>query len=198
MVYFFVFYWLTYIIIKSKSFPVYFYVILLVISIITIYPVSKGILYSYEKPGTWYRITFLINSLHLSFAYYFFSQTPFFKRKIIVFIIAIMLLVPVLFGTEKSKRNWHIYKKTYEICGKFYLNNPNKLLYDNLSATWFMGGIKSLFKRKNDNIISERDFLRKPISKKTIAKLKKYKKIVWVWNSKESKIVPNRYIIKNP
>ena len=115
---------------------------ILVTALLTIYPVSIHLHHAFEHPGTWYRILFFWNTLILVLTGYLSLKVS----KELRALLAIVFMVPILLGMGKTLSAWQDLKQPYGREAAFYLNEPDKLLYSEVPAYWFLSGIHQLYK----------------------------------------------------
>jgi hypothetical protein len=114
----------------------------LFLSLAVIYPVCYPLYGSIRTPGTWYRIVFLLHSIALlATGILMGSHMP----KKIQAAAALMSLILILPGTYKTKMLWVNMTANAEREGKFYLNNPDKLILSEQAASWFLGCVDSMY-----------------------------------------------------
>jgi hypothetical protein len=73
---------------------------------------------------------------------YLIARMQFTKRNILVVILAFSVLVP---GVVRATQSWHRVMIRYKQEGKFYLEHPDRLLYSELPAGWYFGGLIRLY-----------------------------------------------------
>lgn len=128
------------------------FLIVLAASLFSIYPVSYAVLAIFKIPGTWYRAPFLINTLILFFGGYLVSVYISVKWQVIGLLALLTILLP---GTHATRQLWNERMTRAELEGKFYLENPDKLLFSEEEAYWFIPGVKSLYKVLNEHHINK-------------------------------------------
>jgi hypothetical protein len=115
--------------------------LLMAISIASIYPVSYPVSARYDHPGTWYRVVFLTHSSGLLFGGYLVVCSG--QRKLRVVIVAVTALA-VLAGAYDTRRLWLKMMDRAELEGRFYIDNPDRLLYSEQAAHWFIPGLDKM------------------------------------------------------
>ena len=130
------------------------FITLLAVSLFAIYPVSYVVLAFYKIPGTWYRAPFLINTIVLLFGGYLVTVYLPIKWQVIGLLALLTILLP---GTHTTRQLWNERMTRAELEGKFYLENPDKLLFSEEDAYWFIPGVKSLYKVTNEHHIDKQN-----------------------------------------
>jgi hypothetical protein len=69
--------------------------------------------------------------------------------------IALAALIP---GAEKTRRLWSAMSASAEREGKFYLNNPDKVLLSRQEAWWFIPGVHKMYRVGTQHYILLKDF----------------------------------------
>lgn len=137
--------------VKQRTFYIWFCLaFVLFVSLATIYPGTYYLSRSWLNKTTWYRLPFFVNLVFLIIGVVLFSQTQKYLRHVTVFVCAIGLM----YGATTSRKQWDSYKDRYEKTGKFYIENPDKVVYSELPAYWYLGGIKSFYGLSQPYIIS--------------------------------------------
>ncbi|CAM2007650.1 hypothetical protein [Acanthopleuribacter pedis] len=107
----------------------------------TVFPVSVHLHHGYRALGTWYRVGFLFNLFFLASAAWLVDQQRTWYRVV----TAILAVAAVGAGAWETAERWDTGKQRYQQEAAFYLANPDKLLYSNLPAPWFMPGVQRLY-----------------------------------------------------
>ena len=112
--------------------------LILVPNILALYPISRSVLETFHSPSTWYRVVIVIN-LYLIFIF----STVFVLRvpKLLKGLFLISLIVTVSYGAVKTKKWWSDRYRSLEAEGKFFIENPDKILYSEDPAYWFLSGL---------------------------------------------------------
>ena len=58
-------------------------------------------------------------------------------------------------GTERTRQLWHTRMVRAEQEGKFYLENPGKLLYSEEDASWYIVGINEMYNVQQEHYINK-------------------------------------------
>lgn len=120
--------------------------------LLALYPVAYAIFLTYKTPGTWYRATFITNTILALWGVYSLSKIT--SKKVFAIILCISLL-PVFWGTVKTRKLWDEKMARAEMEGKFYLNNPDKLLYSEEDASWFIDGVQKMYPANKQHFINK-------------------------------------------
>lgn len=125
-------------------------ILLVVAALIPLYPTSSKVLKAFTIPGTWYRATFILDTLVFLLAGYlllkFTSRLP----QVICLYIFLIILMP---GTRITRDYWNYRLYDAENEARFYLNNPDKLLLSEERASWYLPGIDKLYKVSSPHYI---------------------------------------------
>jgi len=111
-------------------------------TLIATYPTAAAILITYKIPGTWYRSPFLLNTLVLLFVGYLFVRYLPPRSQLLGLLAAFAILVP---GAQETVTHWTGRFARSEQEAKFYLSNPDKLLFSEEAAHWFIPGVGTLY-----------------------------------------------------
>jgi hypothetical protein len=111
-------------------------------SLAAVFPVSLPLYGTVRLPGTWYRIVFIPHTIALICLGYLTVRSV--SRRIRT-AIAVILLVVLLPGLDKTRRFWVERTTSAEREGKFYLQNPDKVLLSEQEAWWFIPGIQAMY-----------------------------------------------------
>lgn len=113
-----------------------------VIAMATVFPVSVHLHYGYQELGTWYRVGFFFNLVFLASGAWLVDRTPSPWLKILTTLI---LSVALGLGARAAATTWDNMKEAARREADFYLANPDKLLYSQLRAPWFMPGVQRVY-----------------------------------------------------
>lgn len=111
-------------------------------ALVALYPVTYALLLSYDNPGTWYRAPFLINTMVVMWLVYIIS---YFKSNFVQLISIVLIGLMVLPGTRQAQHQWLQRKLSSDREADFYLGNPDKLVYSEVDAPWFLEGISRMY-----------------------------------------------------
>jgi hypothetical protein len=120
-------------------------------SLIAIYPVSYAIFVSYRTPLTSYRIPFVVNTIWIVWAVYAAARL---RRLTTALIVFGLIVVP---GTERTRRYWDQRMSRAESEAVFYLENPDKLVYCEEDATWFLPGVNRFYAVARSHFINKHE-----------------------------------------
>ncbi len=108
----------------------------------SIFPVYHNLHGKQQELGTWYRLVFLANSFWLAMGGWLCRGLLPRNLSIGVALLAVAIVLP---GGLQTARNWDHMKTAYREEAVFYLENPDKLLYTELPAPWFITNIHDLY-----------------------------------------------------
>lgn len=114
------------------------FLVLFVISMLVIVPVSYPLFGRIRLPDPWYRIVFLPHSLAVFFGAYFAARFAPWRVQIPTAVATLAILMP---GVTKTHDLWEEMTASAEREGRFYLNNPDKILLSEREAWWFIPGV---------------------------------------------------------
>jgi hypothetical protein len=106
------------------------------------YPTATAVLNTYRTPGTWYRAVFLHNTMALVAGGYLLVRYVGPHVQVPALCILAGLLLP---GVQSTRAYWEERSERSEREGKFYLANPDKLVYGEEDAAWFLPGLDRLY-----------------------------------------------------
>jgi hypothetical protein len=112
------------------------------VALISILPVATAVVITYQTPGTWYRVPFILAALLVIGLVWGAARLLPRPVALIVLVLAIALILP---GTERTHQYWDGRMAAAEREGRFYLENPDKLLYSEEEAWWFIRGVHELY-----------------------------------------------------
>lgn len=113
-----------------------------VAALVALYPVTYALLSQYQTPGTWYRVPFIINTIFLLWGMYVLAQTLPRRGQIITLAVVGLLVLP---GTVRTQQHWDFQKGLSRAEAMFYLSNPDKLLFSESDAYWFIIGVHKMY-----------------------------------------------------
>jgi hypothetical protein len=111
-------------------------------AMISILPVATAVVITYQTPGTWYRVPFILAALLVIVLTWGSSRLLPRPVALILLVLALALILP---GMEKTHQYWDGRMAAAEREGRFYLENPDKLLYSEEEAWWFIRGVHELY-----------------------------------------------------
>lgn len=106
------------------------------IALITILPVSIHWMASATTHGTWYRVGFFVNTLWLVLLGWLIQRT---LSKRIHYIVLPLVLACFALGSYQAIQAWDARKAPIEPLAHFYTQNPERLLYTDQPAIFFLG-----------------------------------------------------------
>lgn len=118
----------------------------------SVYPTAFAVLQTYQIPGTWYRSPFIINTLFIIFFCWFLTKVTTRNARIVVLFMAIILVAP---GNFRASVYWDARHLRAKAEGIFYLDNPDKLLYSEEDAYWFIPGLETLYAIKKSHYVDK-------------------------------------------
>jgi len=116
------------------------------------YPTAGAMLLTFRTPGTWYRAVFLSNAMALLFGGYLLLR--FAGRRLQALALGILLVI-LLPGAMATRHYWDARFRRSEAEGRFYLANPEKLVYSEEDAAWFLHGLDRLYRVPRSHYISK-------------------------------------------
>jgi hypothetical protein len=112
------------------------------VALFSIVPVATAIVQTYQTPGTWYRVPFTLDALAvIGLAW---GAARLLPRPVALVVLALAVAV-TLPGTVQTRQHWDARMAAAEREGRFYLANPDKLLYSEEQAWWFIRGVHELY-----------------------------------------------------
>lgn len=127
-----------------------FFALLIVLSLATIYSGSSYLSADWQSRGTWYRLVFLLNSLILIGGALIFRSSDHTCAKIVF----LLLFISLVHGAYITRNHWNTLKDRYAKMGLFYIEHDEKIVYSEVPAYWYLGGIKKLYGLKHPYILS--------------------------------------------
>ena len=127
---------------------------LIVLSLAAILPVSYPLYLTIRVPGTWYRIIFVLNSILLVFGGCWAARYLTRRMQVLAALLAVVFLGA---GSVKTQKLWATMTESAEREGKFYLNNPDKVLLSEQAAWWFIPGVHWMYGVKNPHYVLLKD-----------------------------------------
>ncbi len=112
------------------------------VMLLTIFPVSEHITDAYRELGTWYRVIFLFNGFALFAGAYLVARL---RLRWLAQALAVVTALSLMLGAWRTSRNWDASKAKHTLEARFYIDHPDRLLYSNLPAFWYLYGIHHLY-----------------------------------------------------
>lgn len=116
--------------------------LLVLIALASMSPAMSALDREYLTPGTWYRASFVSSLVILGGSAWLVRGASRLTRSV----LAISTAAALTFGAVTAVRAWDALHARYRIEGQFYLANPDKLVYSELPAWWFLVGIDDLYR----------------------------------------------------
>ena len=118
---------------------------------VSIYPVAYAMLHAYWLPRPWYRVPFVIHTLMLVWGGYLATVYLSRKQQLACLLITLTVVLP---GTHWTRQLWNERMLRAEREGKFYIENPDKLLLSEEEAFWFIAGIHQMYGLAREHYIN--------------------------------------------
>ena len=122
--------------------------------IATIIPVSYPLYGTIRVPGTWYRIVFLLNTVLLISGGCLAVRYLTTRMQLALGLLTMIVLGA---GAAKTDKLWVAMTARAECEGKFYLNNPDKVLLSEQEAWWFIPGVHWMYGVKTPHYVLLKD-----------------------------------------
>lgn len=151
---------------RAAVWPLVLFASLVATALLAVYPVTWAVQLVYKVPGTWYRVPFLINTLIVICGAWMLSRSLGRFTGAVVFGLVLFLVLP---GTEMTRLQWLAITSKAEMEGKFYIENPDKLLYSEEEASWFIYGVHKLYNVPDEHYINKY-FTTDPLAQRMIRK----------------------------
>jgi len=116
------------------------------------YPTAPAILMTYRTPGTWYRTVFLPSTLVLVACAYLLGRFAPRGVPIVALVVLAALLLP---AAARTRAYWQARLARSEAEGRFYLAHPDRLVYSEEDADWFLTGLDRLYGAPRGHFISK-------------------------------------------
>jgi hypothetical protein len=116
------------------------------------YPTAPAVLLTHETPGTWYRAVFLASTVTLIWIAYLLGSSASRPWQIAVLVAALGVILP---GTIRTRAYWHARFDRSEEEGRFYLAHPDRLVYSEEDADWFLPGLDRLYGGSRNHFVSK-------------------------------------------
>ena len=127
---------------------------LFAISVASIVPVSYPLYGTIRRPDAWYRIVFLPNTILVLLAGVTIVRGL--SRRSQTAILAATLAFVGL-GAVKTQQLWSPMVISAELEGRFYIDNPDKMLLSEQEAWWIIPGVHQLYGVKTGHYILSED-----------------------------------------
>jgi hypothetical protein len=137
---------------KETRAPIFLAILVFLSALVSIYAVSSAVLVTYLAPGTWYRVPMIVNSVMVLWGMYVLHHMLPHRYQLIAVIGIAILIMP---GTYQTKRLWDERMDRAELEGRFYLAYPDRLLYSEEDAWWYIMGIHELYAVPNAHYVNK-------------------------------------------
>jgi len=121
---------------------VLFTLVVIASALAVIYPGAFALNRDWLEPYTWIRIVLLLHTGLLVGAGYLISRV---RMPALSYIAAAVAILVAAAGGSVTQKKWEILLKRYEAEGKYYLEHPDRLLYSEVPAGWYLDGIQMLY-----------------------------------------------------
>lgn len=126
------------------------FILIAVVSCLTIFPGSFYLSQEWQSRGTWYRLPFILNLVLLIGGCLLVHR----GNRRFAALMAAILAVSLLHGATLTRSHWNTLKDRYTVTGRFYIANRDKLVYSEVPAYWYLGGLKALYRLDHPFILS--------------------------------------------
>jgi hypothetical protein len=125
---------------------------LLIGGIAAVYPTAPSVAISFETPGTWYRAVFIVSSLVMIGGAYLAGRHASRRVALSSLFVAAAIILP---GTVRTRSYWRGRLAAAESEGRFYLDHPDRLVFSEEDADWFLPGLDRLYELPGGHSISK-------------------------------------------
>ncbi len=125
------------------------FILIAVVSCLTIFPGSLYLSHEWQNRGTWYRLPFVLNLVLLIGGCLLVRR----GNHRFAALMAVILTLSLLHGAILTRNRWDELKDLYAVTGRFYVANEDKLVYSEVPAYWYLGGLKALYRLDHPFII---------------------------------------------
>ncbi|HEY1583853.1 MAG TPA: hypothetical protein VGF73_12220 [Chthoniobacterales bacterium] len=128
---------------RGRPIRVFGYATLLIASnLVVIYPVSYPLSHEWMENGAWDRVLFPLDSglLFAGGIFWFQAFNPQVRR-----LGGGLALIILLCGAVVTREKWQVMMAQYRREGLFYLAHPDRLLYSEVRAAFFLDGVRELY-----------------------------------------------------
>lgn len=116
--------------------------LLLASSLLVIYPVAYPVYHFGHEHGTWMRVLHLLGSGLLLAGGIFFCHL---EGRYVRVSIALLTVAVLVCGAVATRNEWERLRLEAEREGKFYLAHPDRLVYSEVPAGFYLGGLQLLY-----------------------------------------------------
>jgi len=139
---------------KHKGATILGFAGLFTLALAAVLPASYPLYGTIRFPGTWYRIVFIPHTVAIIACAYLAVRCTSPRVRIAMAVALLGVLAP---GVEKTRRVWAEMTTNAELEGKFYLDNPDKVLLSEQEAGWFIPGIHVMYKVETPHYLHIKD-----------------------------------------
>jgi len=136
----------------SAGRSVLFLAVLLAGGLASVYPTAPAVAVAHETPGTWYRAVFIVSTLVVLAAAYLAGRHASPRLGLASLVIAVAIVLP---GTARTRLYWRGRLHAAEDEGRFYLAHPDRLVFSEEDADWFLPGLDRLYGVGSPHAISK-------------------------------------------
>jgi hypothetical protein len=122
--------------------------------LVATYPTAAAVLLTHETPGTWYRAAFI--SCTIAFIAGADLLGHYANRRVQLAALCLFLAV-VVPGMRRTRAYWDGRFERSEAEGRFYLAHPERLVYSEEEASWFLPGLDRLYGVARPHSVSKYD-----------------------------------------
>lgn len=122
--------------------------------LVATYPTAPAVMLTYETPGTWYRAVFILQTLALIGGVFLLGRYGGRRIRVAALCILILILAP---GVERTRKYWESRFGRSEAEGRFYVAHPEKLVYSEEDASWFLPGLERLYGIDRSHYVSKNE-----------------------------------------
>lgn len=106
------------------------------------YPTAAALLLTHETPGTWYRAAFISCTIAFIAGAYMVGRYASRRVQLAALCIFVAIVAP---GMRRTRAYWDGRFARSEAEGRFYLAYPDRLVYSEEEASWFLPGLDRLY-----------------------------------------------------
>ena len=126
------------------------FILIVVVTCLTIFPGSLYLSNEWQNRGTWYRLPFVLNLVLLIGGCLLVRR----GNHRLSILMAVILMSSMIYGAILTRSQWNGLKDRYAVTGRFYIANRDKLVYSEVPAYWYLGGLKELYHLDHPFILS--------------------------------------------
>lgn len=110
--------------------------------LVATYPTAAALLLTHETPGTWYRAAFISCTTAFIAGAYMLGRYANRRVQLAALCLFLAIVVP---GMRRTRAYWNGRLARSEAEGRFYLAHPERLVYSEEEASWFLPGLDRLY-----------------------------------------------------